>query len=276
MLKCGYPANSEIAMKSIRKVALAILLMATVGALSACEGLPGQLPGPKAAELPPGNGLILFAADTVGNTPKRRVQYADNEQRVDYALYRGGSAQAEFIYMETPYSLWVAFDFPYTIRDKVETWKFSKGQAIDWGKAVLIRTALGQIFYRPYRLTGMDRSCLGMSGEWDMAVEDPELRSERIMFGYYCAPPGKALGVDETLALLDRIGLKGTTVRDTNYAARIGNFYGDIEANFGGPQQSARAIELVKGTKTPDPAGIDEFPFDYAEYYDPGDGADFD
>ena len=32
-------------MKSIRKVALAILLMATAGALSACEGLPGQLPG---------------------------------------------------------------------------------------------------------------------------------------------------------------------------------------------------------------------------------------
>ncbi len=64
-------------MKSIRKVALAILLMATAGALGACEGLPGRLPGPKAAELPPDNGLILFAADTVGDTPKRRVQYAD-------------------------------------------------------------------------------------------------------------------------------------------------------------------------------------------------------
>ncbi len=261
-------------MKSIRKVALAILLTATVGVLSACEGLPGQLPGPKAAELPPEHGLILFAADTVGDTPKRRVQYADNEQRVDYALYQGGGAQAEFIYMETPYSLWVAFEFPYTIRDKVRVWKLSKGQPMEWDEAVLTRTALGQVFYRPYRLTGMNRSCFGMSGEWDTAVEDPKLRPERVMFGYYCAPPGKALAEKEILTLLDRIGLKGTTVRAANYAARLGNFYGDIDAAFGGPRQSARAVELAQGLKTPDPAGIDEFPFDYAEYYNPGGGTD--
>ncbi len=272
MLKCGYPANGEVAMKSIRKVALAILVMATAGALGACEGLPGQLPGPRAAELPPGNGLILFAADTVGNTPKRRVQYADNEQRVDYALYRGDNAQAEFIYMETPYSLWVAFEFPYTIRDKVEAWKFSKGQAMEWDEAVLIRTALGQLFYRPYRLTGMNRSCFGMTGEWDIAVEDPDLRPERIMVGYYCAPPGKTLSEKEILTLEDRIGLKGDTVRAINYAARIGNFYGDIDANCGGPQKSARAIELAQGLKTQDRTGIDEFPFGYAEIYRPADG----
>ena len=52
--------------------------------------------------------------------------------------------------------------------------------------------------------------------------------------------------------------------------------YGDIDANFGGPQQSARAIELAQGVKTPDPAGIGEFPFDYAQYYSPGNGKDFD
>ena len=257
-------------MKSIRKVALAILVMATAGALSACEGLPGQLPGPKAAELPPDNGLILFAADTVGNTPTRRVQYADNEQRVDYALYQSGGAQAEFIYMETPYSLWVAFEFPYTIRDKVEAWKFSKGQAIDWGKAVLIRTALGQVFYRPYRLTGMNRSCFGMSGEWDRAVDDPEQRHTRIMFGYYCAAPGEAFPREKVEALVNRIGLKGVTERATDYADNIRNFHRDVAANFGGPQQSARAVELAQGVKTPDPVGIDEFPFDYASYYNPG------
>ncbi len=259
-------------MKSIRKVALAILAMATVGALSACEGLPGRLPGPKAAELPPDKGLILFAADTVGNTPKRRVQYADNEQRVEYALYQGDGAQAEFVYMEIPLSLWVAFNFSYTIRDKVGAWKFSKGQAMQWDKAVQTRTALGQVFYRPYRLTGMNRSCFGMSGEWDMAIEDTEQRPERIMFGYYCAPPGKTLSEKEMWTLLDRIGLKGTTVRATFYAARAVNFYGDINANFGGPEKSASAVELAQGVKTPDPAGIDEFPFEYAIYYTPSGG----
>ena len=259
-------------MKSIRKVALVVLVMATVGVLGACEGLPGRLPGPKAAELPPDNGLILFAADTVGNTPKRRVQFADNEQRVEYALYQGDGAQAEFIYMETPLNFYVSFEFPYTIRDKVEAWKFSKGQAMEWDNAVLIWTALDQVYYRPYRLTGMNRSCFGMSGEWDIAPEDPGLNSERILFGYYCAPTGKTLSEKEILTLVDRIGLKGTTIRASNYAARIGNFYGDIDANFGGPEKSASAVKLAQGMTSPDPAGIDEFPFDYAIYYTPSFG----
>ncbi|MCH7551527.1 MAG: hypothetical protein IIA35_07505 [Proteobacteria bacterium] len=263
-------------MKKVCKAIATVVLIAAAGSLAACAGATFRLPGERTAELPPDKGLILFNADTVGKTPVRRIQYSDNEQRVDYALYKGNGAQAEFIYMETPYSLWVAFEFPYTIRDKVEAWKFSKGQAIEWDEAVLIRTALGQVFYRPYRLTGMDRSCVGMSGEWDIAVEDPKLRPERIMFGYYCAPPGKTLSEKEILTLVDRIGLKGTTVRATNYAARIGNFYGDIDDNFGGSQQSAKAVELAQGVKTPDPAGIDEFPFDYAVYYNPGGDGDFD
>ncbi len=265
-------------MKNVCKAIAAVVLIAAAGSLAACAGATFRLPGERTAELPPDKGLILFNADTVGNMPVRRIQYSDNEQRVDYALYQGNGAQAEFIYMETPYNHWVAFEFSYTIRDKVEAWKFSKGQAMEWDEAVLIRTALGHgyVFYRPYRLTGMNRSCFGMSGEWDTAVQDPELRPERIMFGYYCAPPGKTLSEKEILTLVDRIGLKGTTVRATNYAARIGNFYGDIDANFGGPQQSAQAVELAQGVKTPDRAGIPEFPFDYAEYYDPGDGADFD
>ncbi len=259
-------------MKNVCKAIATVVLIAAAGSLAACAGATFRLPGERAAELPPEKGLILFNADTVGKTPVRRIQYSDNEQRVDYALYQGGGAQAEFIYMETPYNIWLAFDFPYTVRDKVEAWKFSRGQAIDWGKAVRIRTALGQIFYRPYRLTGMNRSCVGMSGDWDTAVEDPELRPERIMFGYYCAPPGKTLSEKEILTLVDRIGLKGTTVRAHDYAQRIGNFYGDVEANFGGPQQTMRAVKLAQGVNTPDPAGIHEFPFEYAKHYWPGGG----
>ena len=261
-------------MKKVCKAIATVVLIAAAGSLAACAGATFRLPGERTAELPPDKGLILFNADTVGKTPVRRIQYSDNEQRVEYTLYQGHGAQAEFIYMETPYSLWVAFEFPYIIRDKVEAWKFSKGQAIDWDEAVLIRTALGHgpVYYRPYRLTGMNRSCFGMSGEWDTAVQDPELRPERIMFGYYCAPPGKTLSEKEVLTLVGRIGLKGTTVRATNYAARIGNFYGDIDANFGGPGRSEQAMKMAQGVDTPRSAGIAEFPFRYAKYYNPSGG----
>ncbi|MFQ5765567.1 MAG: hypothetical protein ACE5GT_11610, partial [Rhodospirillales bacterium] len=110
-------------------------------------------------------------------------------------------------------------------------------------------------------------SCFGMSGEWDRAADDPEQRHTRIMFGYYCAPSDKTLTEEATLSLVGRIGLKGTTVKPTAYAERIRNFYGDIETSFGGPRKSERATELARGGTGPEPAGIDEFPFDYVKYF---------
>ena len=176
--------------------ALAFLLIAA-GALAACADLPFQQPGERAAELPPTRGLVVFKAPTVGDQPIKRIQYSDNEQRVDYTLYRGGGAQAEFVYMERPYHLNVAFNFPFTIADKVKAWNFSRGQAVDYGKAMQARTHVGYVFYRPYKLPAGNQECFGVSGEWDMAADDPKHRDTRILFGYYCAPSGQALGEEQ-------------------------------------------------------------------------------
>ena len=80
--------------------------------------------------------MIVFASEHVGKTPVKKIQYTDNEQRIDYALFKGNGAQGEFIFMDTPYTLNVSFNFPFNIRDKVETWNFSKGQAAEWETAV--------------------------------------------------------------------------------------------------------------------------------------------
>ena len=247
---------------------LAFVLIAA-GSLAACADLPYRLPGERAAELPPQKGLVTFKAPTVGDQPAKRVQYSDNEQRVDYALYRGDGAQAEFIYMERPYQLNVAFNFPFTIADKVKAWNFSKGQAVEFGKAMQARTRVGYVYYRPYKLSTANRQCFGVSGEWDLAPDDPKLRHTRILFGYYCAPQGQALGEEEGLKLVDNIGLRGVTDRAQDVDP-VYNFHTDVTANFAGPEGTEKAMNAAQNGDGK--AGIAEFPFRYAEYYNRGDG----
>ncbi|MCH7833016.1 MAG: hypothetical protein IIC55_09120, partial [Proteobacteria bacterium] len=127
-------------MKNVSRAAKFTFLIAGLSVLSACAASGGatggggfySLPGPRAVELPLDSGLIVFASEQVGKTPVKRIQYTDNEQRIDYALFKGNGAQGEFIFMDKPYTLNVSFNFPFTIRDKVETWNFSKGQPPAW------------------------------------------------------------------------------------------------------------------------------------------------
>jgi len=271
------------AFSTMKSGALAVSLAA--GLLGACAGASFTLPGERTAVLPAGKGLVLFDAPD-WDTAARRVQYADNDQRVDYALFRGkgknAGAQAELVYMERPPMATVAFEFPYTIRDKVEAWNFSKGQAVEWGEAILTRTDLGQVYYRPYRLTAKNQQCFGLSGEWDVAVDDKSLRNTRILFGYYCAAPGVSLGGDKVASLIGGVGLRDMTRRSVVYAPLFykpmtsERFYRDINAHADGRQDNVRAMELAQGRGVSPAAGIQEFPFRYAKVYSVTDGPDWD
>jgi len=258
-------------MNVARTLCTAASWLVFAGALSSCAGL--QYSAERAAELPASNGMIVFRADVVGGKVAKRIQYSDNLQRVDYALFKSADsrAQGEFIYMERPYSHLIAFNFPYTIRDKVAAWNLSKGQPVAWEKAVLMNTRMGEIFFRPYQLTALNRQCFGVSGEWDVASDDPELRNTRIMFGYFCGRPGAAMAREEMLALVERIGIRGVSEKSVDYAEPVRNFYRDVTRNFKDKAASARAIELAqginKGVGNAANTGISEFPFRYAEYY---------
>ena len=94
-------------MKNVSTAAKFTFLIAGFGVLAACAGSGSggglySLPGPRAVELPLNSGLIVFATEHVGKTPVKRIQYTDNEQRIDYALFKGNGAQGEFIFMDTP------------------------------------------------------------------------------------------------------------------------------------------------------------------------------
>ncbi|MBC8338369.1 MAG: hypothetical protein ISR51_00505 [Rhodospirillales bacterium] len=259
----------------------AIPLLFSVGLLTGCAGFPYSQSGERTAELPAGKGVIVFKSpDWQG--ARRRIQYADNDQRVEYALFMGkqggdARARAEFVYMDRPPMTLVAFEFPFNVRDKVEAWNFSKGQAIEWQEAVLTRTDLGAFYLRRYRLTALNRQCFGLLGEWDAAVDDPMLRNTRILFGYYCAPPGDSLDDTKTAALIGGLGLRQITRRPVVWGFLVydpltsGEIYRDIDAHASGQEDQLRAMNLAqgkdKGQGVSPPVGIPDFPFRYAKDY---------
>ncbi|NQV82302.1 MAG: hypothetical protein HQ494_00660 [Rhodospirillales bacterium] len=267
---------------AIKSYIISVVLGA--GLLGACAGVPYNQPGERTAELPTDKGVILFSAPD-WDAAVRRVQYTDNEQRVDYALFRGrgeagAAAQAEFIYMERPTMANVAFNFPFNVRDKAAAWNFSKGQAVEWGEAILTTIDIGTIYTQPYRLVAMDRQCFGLLGEWDNAVDDPDLRPTRILFGYYCAPTGVPLGEDKITSLAGGLGLRTMTRRAVVYAPfykktlSSEEFYRDITAHAGDDKDNIRAMGLAQGHGVLPVAGIAEFPFRYAQYYSMSEGDD--
>jgi len=256
-------------MKSFARQVAVFMVLAATGLIAACANLPFHLPGERAAVLSPDKGLVVV--DSLSAV--KRVQYSDNEQRVDYALFEGKGKQAggraEFAYMEIAANTIWSFEFPFTIADKVYAWNFSKGKAIDWGQAVQFQTKLDWIFYRPYKLTAENRQCFGMSGEWDIAPGDLNHRPTRVMFGYYCGAPGKSVTDDALMKVADGIGIRGVTERSLDHADRIYRFHGDVEAHFGGPAAAAKAMKEAQGAETASTAGIGEFPFRYARQFDP-------
>ena len=261
---------------------LAMVALLSAGLLGACTNFPFSPPQEKTAELPANKGVIIFeSADWKGAA--RRVQYTDNDQRVDYALFRGkgdAGVQAELIYMDRPPMAKVAFEFPFTIRDMVKTWNFSKDQAVQWQKGEFLGTELGEFFFRPYRLTAKNRQCFGLSGEWDIAVDDPDLRDTRILFGYYCAPPGEPIGETKRASLIAGIGLRTVSRRSVVYALLFyepmsdEKFYRDVEAHARNPPNIVRALTLAQGLGVSPAAGIADFPFRFGKNYNVLKGGD--
>ena len=270
------------ALSAIKPFVAAALL--STGLLGGCGNFPFSLPQEKTAVLPAHKGVITFESSDWDGAA-RRVQYTDNDQRVDFALFRGrgaagSEAQAEFVYMERPPMAKVSFEFPFTVRDKVETWNFSKDQTVKWQQGKFLRTGLGELFYRPYRLVAKNRQCFGLSGEWDAAVDDPNLNDTRILFGYYCAPPGVLIGEQKLAALITGIGLRTISRRAVIYAPLFyepmlsETFYRDIDDHAGSAEDNVRALQLAQGQGVSPPAGIAEFPFRYGKIYTVLEGAD--
>jgi len=200
---------------------------------------------PTIETVPPGDERIVFAADVFRDKAPERVRFTDIWQREEYALFRGGGAQAEIIYSTTTTPVFtVVLNYEFMVDDMVETWNLNRKHTKAWDESRRVEAPLGPFFYKPYRLVGAGRACFGFATEWDHRGDDPDNRPSKVLFGYFCAKKGAPLSLDRMEDLIQTVGVRGVTERIRHADA----------ARARGPSPSADR-------------GNANFPFDLAQFF---------
>jgi len=246
-------------MHSVRAATAAGFVVAAA-ALAGCAAGSG-FAGGKIETVPPGDERIVFAAPVFAGTTPQRGKFADYWEREEYALFRGGGAQAEIIYSTVLPGPQVALQYDFTLERMVETWNVNRTQAKIWSDAQRVRTPLGEFFYKPYTLAGGSRACFGFANEWDDPADDPWNRPGKVLFGYYCAKAGRKISLDEMEDLIRTIGVRGITepIRKSETARAAGAPVADATLIAKGPSASADRGNM-------------NFPFRFAEHFQIGNG----
>ena len=234
---------------------LAALFLAATG-LSGC--LTTFTPPSKISHVTPEEVLIVFDAPEFAGTAPKRAKFMDNMDLEEYARFEGGGAVAEVIYSATVPEAYftAALDYPFTVDESVRTWNFALRHTLEWGPVDRAAADLTEFFYRPFRIVDTNRSCVGFSADWDMVVHDPDVRSRKSMFGYYCARPGEALSADRMVDLLDSIAVRGLNrrMRKKGQVAKMSS--------------QAEPWQVARGQGSGSETGNAGFPYRFAEPID--------
>lgn len=223
---------------------------------------------PTIETVPPGDERIVFAADVFRGKAPERVKFTDIWQREEYALFRGSGAQAEIMYITVTQPVFpIALDYRSMVDDMVETWNLNKKHAKVRGESRKIEAPLGPYFYRPYRLTEINRACFGFATEWDHRTDDTRHRPGQVLFGYFCAGEGASLPVHRMEELIQMIGVSGVTepVGKTDATRRVSG--GGSAGQPPSARARAQAALIAKGASPSADSGNRSFPFDLAEFY---------
>ncbi len=219
---------------------------------------------PTIETVPPGDERIVFAADVFRDKAPERVRFTDIWQREEYALFRGGGAQAEIIYSTTTTPVFtVVLNYEFMVDDMVETWNLNRKHTKAWDESRRVEAPLGPFFYKPYRLVGAGRACFGFATEWDHRGDDPDNRPSKVLFGYFCAKKGAPLSLDRMEDLIQTVGVRGVTERIRHAdAARRGGAARATDA-----RTQANAALIARGPSPSADRGNANFPFDLAQFF---------
>lgn len=218
---------------------------------------------PLAAE----DGLIAFDAPAFAGRQPTRVLYADRRQREEYARFQGGGAQAEVVYLSirTWHNPRSVLNGVAGLDGMLETWSYLDGRLGQAQEAVAWQTDLTKIWFRTFRLSGSNRTCLGFRGEWDFHAWDRLYRPTRAMFGYYCAKPGADITTAEAGTLMDGLGIGGVSRRLSGQPVTI-TAIPDLPT-----QQQLAALVRSRGGGS---LGTAQFPLRLATTFSPDGGSD--
>lgn len=164
--------------------------------------------------IPPSDGHVEFSVDVFRDSEPTVVRAYGARQNQEYLLFQGQAAQAELIYSamnnvgESFYEVDALEFFPFEFLARNETWKINRNQPKDWGVKRSYRSKVDPLYetqtftYVPYRLVNSERRCFNFETKWDEPGDDPDFSPRQVLFGYYCAPPGRTLSKERIQGLI--------------------------------------------------------------------------
>jgi hypothetical protein len=245
--------SGKIDRRNRRLIAATLML---VIALAGCTASTRIEPG--VTWVNSGEQRIVSTAAGFKATRPIRVKYTDAWQTEEYALFRADGRQGEMIYAEANRAFTVALDYQMPIEEMVLTWNLNSRQNLIWGPLGRIDRRFGTWFYRPYKISDLQRPCVGFMVEWDQIHEDPQGRPGKVLFGYFCGSSAETLEDQEIRVLIGGFGVR-----------MLGESTGEQQAallpNAG--SEIPPAIAAARGDGPSAESGNPGFPFMFAHYY---------
>lgn len=232
---------------SIRSTML--LVLATAG-FTGCAWID-TLGQPDIAEIDESLGLARLGPAWAKDSVARRVRYLDLTQVEEYAFYDGPSGRTELFLAavtEDHYALADALN----IERAIKRFSFVGERAADIGPSGRVSVGPAMVFYRPFHLPAVARSCVGFKASWDDVVYDPERRPSALLFGYHCAAPGASLDTD---------------VIEQSIAEFEFGRLPEAPPVPPAPEARAAALALARGTAGGGAIGLPDFPLLLARHY---------
>lgn len=171
--------------------------------------------------IPPNDGYVEFNADVFRDTKPTVVRAYGARQNQEYLLLQGQGAQTELIYSamnnvgESFYHEADALEFfPFKFLERNETWKINRNQPKDWGVKTSYQSKVDPLYetqtftYAPYRFVDSERHCFNFETKWDEPGYDPDFSPRQVLFGYYCAPPGRTLSNERIQRLISNLHVR--------------------------------------------------------------------
>ena len=235
--------------------------LAVAALVAGCATPPYNMEGYRAVD--DADGLPVLQVDALKGARPVRAMYAEMAVREDYVRYEKDGARAEIFYISprNGFRRFISLNHPYDSSTVYKLFNYLTSRKVEFTKGERARNDLTEFWYRIATLPAENRQCVVFNAEWDQHHQDPQMRPDKVMFGYFCPKPG----VDVDKALAGTV-IRGLGVRDMNVQFTGKNL--EIGGPAAQPVQSELA-QLAKGVGTNQDWGAASFPFDMAVYYTP-------
>ncbi|MEK9673223.1 MAG: hypothetical protein VW268_12090 [Rhodospirillaceae bacterium] len=251
---------------------LGFVVAAAGVALAACTMNPKEQWNISGAVAPVADdaGVLSIRAEGLSGNATVRARYLDNDQDEEYVLYRGANgAQAEVIMAEASNYGFGAqqgdrrvLDFDKITKETVGMWNIARGSKPAFGEAFEHKAAV-RFYVLPFTLAA-GQSCVAFHSEFNNDVWDPERHNfDNQLFGYYCAPNGKALSQTEMTQAVDSVQIAGITKKAGQ---------GKQLKAFGQLNNDPALVAMVVDGSPKGETGIERFPLNLVRIYGMTDG----